>query len=105
MHPKKTSARPFLSFVAFLLATVALGLQPASAEVPLVQFGGWQFFTHGRVNTFFSLAEGTSVPADQPDNTGAGTADYANSSGEHPREPGIRNGFLMSILGFMVKRR
>lgn len=99
MPPKNKSARSLIPFITCVVAAVLGGRRPAVAEVPLVQFGGWQFFTDGRLNTFFSLAEGTSVPADQPDNAGAGTADYANANGDiHSAR--IRNGFLMSILGF-----
>ncbi len=99
MPPKTGSARFLIASVACAIAAFLMCARPALADIPLVDFGGWQFRTDGRVNTYLSMAEGTSVPADQPDNAGAGTADYATSRGDiHSAR--IRNGFLMSILGF-----
>jgi len=93
-----------LGVVAGAIVGLLVGARPAVAEIPLVQVGGWELSTDGRVNTFLSVAEGTGVPPDQPDNAGAGTADYANSRGDiHSAR--IRNGFLMSIWGFTAARQ
>jgi predicted porin len=85
-------------------AITLVGGRPALADVPLVQYGGWRLSTDGRVNTFLSVGVGDGLPADEPDNLGAGTADYANSS-DQLRSTRIRNGFLMSILGFTGQKQ
>jgi hypothetical protein len=83
----------------FGLLTMLVGARPANAQIPLVQYDGWHLSTDGRVNAFLSVTEGQGLPADQPTNTGAGTHDYADSNNDiHSAR--IRNGFLMSILGF-----
>jgi Gram-negative porin len=82
-------------------ATLLLAASAARAEIPLVQYDGWRLSTDGRVNSFLSVAEGQGLPAGQPEYPGgaAGTADIATSTGDlHSTR--IRNGFLMSILGF-----
>lgn len=84
------------SALAFAMALCRSGT--ANAEIPLVQYDGWQLSTDGRVNAFASVAEGNGLP-DEPENLGAGTADAQTSTGSlHSTR--IRNGFLMSILGF-----
>jgi hypothetical protein len=83
------------------LASLVLVAPPARAEIPLVQYDGWRLSTDGRVNTFLSVGEGQALPAGQPEYPGGagGTADIATSAGDiHSSR--IRNGFLMSILGF-----
>jgi hypothetical protein len=81
------------------LATHLIGSRSAIAEIPLAQYDGWRFSTDGRVNAFLSVAEGTGLPANEPDNPGAGTPDYADSN-NNLHAVRIRNGFLMSVLGF-----
>jgi hypothetical protein len=81
------------------LATMLLGVRPASAEIPLVQYDGWKLSTDGRVNAFISVAAGSGIPQGEPDFLGAGTEDTATATNDlHSTR--IRNGFLMSILGF-----
>ena len=80
------------------LATVLIGSGPAYAEIPLVQNDGWRLTTDGRVNAFLSMAEGKGLP-DQSENLGEGIADVATSTGDL-HDARIRNGFIMSILGF-----
>jgi porin-like protein len=72
---------------------------PAKAEIPLVQYHGWDFSMDGRVNAFISFATGDGLPTGEPDFTGAGTEDTSTSTGQL-RSTRIRNGFLMSVLGF-----
>ncbi len=85
--------------VVAALATVLLASSPALAEIPLVQYHGWDFSMNGRVNAFISVANGDGLPTGEPDFTGAGTEDTSTSTGQlHSTR--IRNGFLMSILGF-----
>ena len=104
MPRKNTVTGSLVASLGCAAAVLLSAAAPARAEIPLVDFDGWRVSTDGRVNTFFSAAEGTSVPADQPDNVGAGTADYANSSGDiHSTR--IRNGFLMSILAFTGEKQ
>jgi len=96
--------RSLSALITFGTAGLLATARPASAEIPLINFDGWQVLTDGRVNTFLSMAEGQSVPVDQPDNVGAGTADYATSSNDiHSAR--IRNGFLMSIMGFSGQKQ
>jgi Gram-negative porin len=81
------------------LATVLLGARPASADIPLAQYDGWHLSTDGRVNLFMSVAEGNGLPTQEPDVPGGGTEDTSTASNSlHSTR--IRNGFLMSILGF-----
>jgi hypothetical protein len=81
------------------LATAVLGPRSANAEIPLAQYDGWHLTTDGRVNAFISVAEGSGLPGDEPNFLGAGTVDTATSTNDlHSTR--IRNGFLMSILGF-----
>lgn len=86
--------------VSMLLA----GTKLAFAQIPFAQFDGWRLSTDGRVNTFLSMAEGQGLPADQPVNVGAGNADYVDSN-NNLHSARIRNGFLMSILGFTGEKQ
>jgi len=94
-----TSAMKQKALGAALGAAVILGPRAASAEVPLAQFGGWQFSTDGRVNAFISVANGNGLPAQEPDFAYTGTEDQTTSTNQL-NSTRIRNGFLMSILGF-----
>jgi Gram-negative porin len=85
------------------LATALIG-SPAVAEIPLVQYDGWRLSTDGRVNAFLSVAEGNGLPADQPENLGAGNHDSTDSN-NNLHSSRIRNGFLMSILGFTGEKQ
>lgn len=100
-----TRARKWpLAVAGVILATALIESSPAVAEIPLVQHDGWRLATDGRVNTFASVAEGTGIPAGQPDNLGAGTADVETTTGGlHSTR--IRNGFMMSILGFTGEKQ
>ncbi len=81
------------------LAVVLAGLRPALADIPLVEHDGWKVSTDGRVNAFLSVASGTGLPDQEPDFLGGGTNDTKDSTGGlHSTR--IRNGFMMSILGF-----
>ena len=92
-----------LAALGCAVATSLVGSGPVRAEVPLVQVDGWRLSTDGRVNTFISVAAGTGLPADQPVQVGAGNADYSDSN-NNLHSTRIRNGFVMSILGFNAER-
>jgi hypothetical protein len=88
-----------LAAAGVTVATVLLGSTQATAQIPLAQYHGWDFSTDGRVNAFISVAEGTGLPTQESDFLGAGTEDTSTSTNAlHSTR--IRNGFLMSILGF-----
>lgn len=87
------------------LAVAVLGFRSSAvAEIPLVDQDGWRVSTDGRVNAFLSVAEGNGLPADQPQNLGAGNHDATDSINKL-RSSRIRNGFLMSILGFTAEKQ
>jgi len=86
---------------AFTLAFGVAG--PAAAEVPFVQYDGWQLSTDGRVNTFVSVALGNEAKGPE-EAAGTGTADTADSTGGlHSSR--IRNGFMTSILGLRAQKQ
>jgi Gram-negative porin len=91
------------AFALLATAVATIGsTSPARAEIPLAQYQGWQLSTDGRVNTFLSVATGTASKGQEE--TGAGTADTADSNdGLHSTR--IRNGFMMSILGFTGQKQ
>jgi hypothetical protein len=91
--------KSLLAMFGLASATLLVEARPAIAEIPLVQYDGWRLSTDGRVNAYLSAAWGTGLPANEPDNLGAGTTDYADSNND-VHSTRIRNGFLMSILGF-----
>ncbi len=85
------------------LATVLLGSVTATAQIPIAQYDGWQLTTDGRVNAYVSLASGNGLPPSEPNLVGAGTADVATSANDlHSTR--IRNGFIMSVLGFTFSK-
>ena len=89
--------------LALAIAFFGIG-SPAVAQVLLVDRDGWRLSTDGRVNAFLSVAEGNGLPADQPQNLGAGNHD-ATDSNNNLHSSRIRNGFLMSILGFTGEKQ
>ncbi len=91
--------KSILAGSAAALATAFLGSSRASAEVPLAQFDGWHLSTDGRVNAFLSVAIGDGLPPNEPDFAFTGTEDTTTASNDL-NSTRIRNGFLMSILGF-----
>ncbi|HEX2876479.1 MAG TPA: hypothetical protein VHP33_34735 [Polyangiaceae bacterium] len=97
---------PKPSTVSAAAAAFALALgvaRPALAEVPFVQYDGWQLSTDGRVNTFLSVAVGNDAKGPE-EAAGTGTADTADSTGGlHSSR--IRNGFMTSILGFKAQKQ
>jgi hypothetical protein len=94
------------STVAAAAAAFALTLgasRPALAEVPFVQYEGWQLSTDGRVNTFLSVAVGNDAKGPE-EAAGVGTPDTTDSTGGlHSSR--IRNGFMMSILGVKAQKQ
>jgi hypothetical protein len=94
---------PACAGVALAIAFVGWGAS-ASAQVSLAETDGWRLSTDGRVNAFLSVAEGMGLPADQPQNLGAGNHD-ATDSNNNLHSSRIRNGFLMSILGFTGEKQ
>jgi hypothetical protein len=88
-----------LSIAALASTVLVVGASPALAEIPLVQVDGWRFSTDGRLNTYLSVAQGNAFPDGQSEVTGAGVTDVATAAGDL-RSSRIRNGFMMSILGF-----
>lgn len=101
--PATMPAKLLVGGVAGLAAALLLAPAVARAEIPLVQYDGWRLSTDGRVNTFLSVGEGQGQPVGQPEYPGAGTVDIATSTGDiHSTR--IRNGFLMSILGFTAQK-
>jgi hypothetical protein len=100
-------AKPTLNVAALAAAsalTLALGSpRTARAEVPLVQYDGWQLSTDGRVNTFLSIAVGNDAKGPE-EAAGTGTADTTDSTGGlHSTR--IRNGFMTSILAFRAQKQ
>jgi hypothetical protein len=91
--------KSILATLGGILATIFVGTSPARAEIPFAQFDGWRLTTDGRVNTVLSVGQGNRVPQGIGENLGAGVTDTADSTGGlHSTR--IRNGFMMSILGF-----
>lgn len=86
-----------------LMATCVLS-SAAQAEVKLADGGGFTISTDGRVNTFVSFARGTGIPDTQPDFPGTITKDTKDSS-DQITSTRIRNGFMMSILGFNAQKQ
>jgi hypothetical protein len=88
---------------ALLLATLVYP-RSARSEVNLAEAGGWKITTDGRVNAFVSVARGTGVPDQQPDFPGTITEDTEDTQ-DNIASTRIRNGFIMSILGFNARQR
>jgi hypothetical protein len=92
-----------LAVVGVTQTAVLLGSRPARADIPLVQYDGWHLSTDGRVGLFMSVAEGNGLPPQEPDFLGAGTEDTSTSTNDiHSTR--LRDGFLMSILGFTATK-
>jgi hypothetical protein len=103
-----------------LLIALCLGAAPdARAEVTLLEQGGFQLFSDGRVNTFASLGFGDDFPAASANPNGGpphsvvgetalGAAgqntDQDDAANEYLAVRG-RNGFLGTILGLGVRRK
>jgi len=90
--------------VCVALSVTLVGLPSARAEVKLAEGGGWAISVDGRVNAFISVAEGTGIPDGQPDFPGTITKDTKDTAG-NIASTRIRNGFLMSILGFNARKQ
>jgi hypothetical protein len=90
--------KSIVTTACLVLVAALMGTVPAFAEIPLVQYDGWHLATDGRVNAFLSMAEGKGLP-DQSENLGEGIADVPTSTGDL-HNARVRNGFMMSILGF-----
>jgi hypothetical protein len=94
---------PSMSAMTAALVLALAVARPARAEIPLVQYDGWQLSTDGRVNTFLSVAVGNEAKGPE-EAAGTGTADTADSTGGlHSTR--IRNGFLTSILGVRLHKQ
>jgi hypothetical protein len=110
----------------FTAATVALAAslalsRTASAEVPIVKIDGWELFTSGRVNAFFSYGQGDSnpVPLAMGENiTPGGGLDtsYDNIPKLGPDGMALpvqgtfvsmrlRSGFVPNVLGFGLRKQ
>jgi hypothetical protein len=99
-----TTAMKWNATVATLIAAFAWQ-QPAFAEVPVGQAGGWKLTTDGRVNTFLSTDWGNGIPEGQPDYVGTVTKDRTHDVAGNIRATRIRNGFLTSILAFELSNQ
>lgn len=102
-----------------VLTLCSVGLsRPARAEIPIVDIGGWQFYTNGRVSAFVSYANGDSFPPNHQDYNGnqitilpGAGLDVSNASTDAPgSEQGhhestrVRSGFVGNVLGFGLRR-
>jgi hypothetical protein len=90
--------------VCAALLVALVGARPARAEVKIAEGNGWAISTDGRVNAFISVAEGTGIPDQQPDFPGTITKDHKDVD-DNITSTRIRNGFMMSILGFNARQQ
>jgi len=92
-----------LAVFGAIQAAALLGARRASADIPLVQYDGWHLSNDGRVGLFISVAEGNGLPPEEPDIPFGGTEDTSTSTNDiHSTR--LRDGFLMSILGFTATK-
>src|SRR5258705_8775716 len=105
---------------AVVAASIAVA-RVASADVPLAKIDGWELFTNGRVNAFFSYGRGDSnpVPLAMGENiTPGGGLDtsYDNIPVLGPdgmalpvqgtfKSMRLRSGFVPNVLGFGLRRQ
>jgi hypothetical protein len=86
------------------LLVVLADARSVRAEVKLAEGNGWAISTDGRVNAFISVADGTGIPDQQPDHPGTITKDTKDTN-DNIMSTRIRNGFMMSILGFNAHKQ
>jgi hypothetical protein len=129
---ERTSFRRKLATLSSLaLASVILWPKSAAADVVLLKSenGGWEFYSSGRVNTFFSWAKGDGMPvapldpAGQPQWAFNGSGGTSNETYIHAdpiigpdgmpvqghtqgtvNSMRVRSGFVGNVLGFGLRR-
>src|SRR5215471_379450 len=101
---------------AAIAVTFTLGARQAGAEIPIVQGGGWELYTDGRVGGFISYTKGDGFPLTTPTQTprGGGIDHNAAVQISDPNQPDvqptidtmrIRSGFVSNILGIGLRRQ
>jgi hypothetical protein len=93
-----------LAAVGVALSAGLVDPPSALAEVKLAEGGDWGISVDGRVNAFISVARGTGIPDQQPDFPGTITKDTKDTE-DNIASTRIRNGFMMSILGFNAQKQ
>jgi hypothetical protein len=99
-----------------VLASTTFVSGEAFAEVPIIQQGGWELFTDGRVDGFVSYAKGDGFPVTTATQVPFGGGINANMATQiadpmHPEvQPTIesmriRSGFLGNILGVGLRKQ
>jgi hypothetical protein len=87
---------------ATILAFASFRAREAAAEIDIAENHGWTLTTDGRVNTFLSFSRGDAQPKGAP--LWEGIEDRADTSG-NIQNTRIRSGFIMSVLGFNLKKQ
>jgi hypothetical protein len=94
---------------ATILALVSFRARQAAAEIDIAENHGWTLTTDGRINTFFSFSKGNGQPEGAP--LWEGIEDRPTARPPGSDNPGdiqntrIRSGFIMSVLGFNLKKQ
>jgi len=84
------------------LAAASFSAREAAAEIDIAKNHGWELTTDGRINTFLSFSKGDGQPKVAP--LWEGIEDRPDASG-NIQNTRIRTGFIMSVLGFNLKKQ
>lgn len=117
MNLIRSSRRKFVA-LSIALALCLVGARPAFAEVPIVNANGWELYTTGRVNAFFSYGWGDAIPLARPgeniplgggldtgnDNIPKYAPDGTLVQGTF-RSMRVRSGFIPNVLGVGLRRQ
>src|SRR5258706_10511 len=114
-------ARMKITGVSVALAASLAFVCPAAADVFIAKIDGWELFTNGRVNAFFSYGQGDSNPlplvAGENITPGGGLdTSYDNIPVIGPdgmplqvqgtfKSMRLRSGFVPNVLGFGLRRQ
>jgi Gram-negative porin len=91
------------STLLFAIVAVALiSSRKAAAEIDIAKNHGWELTNDGRINTFLSFSRGEAQPGSAP--LWEGVEDRPDTGG-NIQNTRIRNGFLLSILGFNLRKQ
>jgi hypothetical protein len=88
-----------------LFAILAIGstwARKAAAEIDIAKNHGWELTNDGRINAFLNFMRGEAQPSSAP--LWEGIEDRPDTSG-NIQNTRIRNGFLLSILGFNLRKQ
>jgi hypothetical protein len=89
------------AFAVAIAALSALIPRGARADIPIANANGWSLSLDGRLDTFFSFANGDGLPNGVPNYEGV--YDFSSASNTITKTR-IRSGFLTNILGFTLKK-